>query len=82
MAISLSGCMSAGVAQLNGAKHGRHNLKPCIGKEAQARVSAAIGQRKKERKYGLLCVRETYTVACIEKMAAAPIPPVCSGHFF
>ena len=34
-------------------------LKPCIGKKAQARVSAVIGRRKKEREKATCCVSET-----------------------
>jgi len=30
----------------------------------------------------VVCARETEILACTEKMAAVPIPPVYSGHFF
>ena len=36
----------------------RARVKPCIGKEAQARVSAVIGRRKKERENTTCCVCE------------------------
>jgi len=55
-------------------------VKPCIGKEVQARVSAVIGRRKKERENTTCCVCERDIVACIEKMAAAPIQPAYSGY--
>jgi len=57
-------------------------LKPSIVNEEQARVSAVIGRREREKIRLAVCARETDILACIEKMAAAPIPPVYSGHFF
>jgi len=38
-------------------------VKPCIGKEAQAWVSAAISRRKKERENAACCVCERDIVA-------------------
>jgi len=41
-----------------------------------------IGRRKREKIRLAVCARETDIVTCIEKMAAAPTPPVNSGHLF
>ena len=41
-----------------------------------------IGRRKREKIRLAKCARETGIVAFIEKMAAAPTPPVYSGHVF
>jgi len=62
-------------------KHVWLRLKLYIGKEAQARASVVIGRWKKERGNTTCCVceRDRYT-RMHRKMAAAPIPPVHSGH--
>ena len=41
-----------------------------------------IGRREKERENTTCCVCEGDRHACIEKIAAAPIPLVYSGHSF
>jgi len=41
-----------------------------------------VDERKREKIRLAVSARETDIVACIEKMAAPPIPPVYSGHLF
>jgi len=46
-------------------------------------LNALIGGERKIWKIQIaVCARETEIPACLEKMAAVPIPPVYSGHFF